>query len=116
MTAAVRKYNPGFLSENELVNSFCVRTHEFESVVQVLRETPMCPSVHQLLIGPRGSGKTSLILRIAAEIRHDAELARRFFPIVFAEESMRSLPPANFGLSACRVSRSRRRVARPRSP
>lgn len=98
MTAAVRKYNPGFLSEDELVNSFCVRTHEFESAVQALHETPVCPSVHQLLIGPRGSGKTSLILRIAAEIRRDAELARRFFPIVFAEESYEVASAGEFWL------------------
>ena len=31
---APRKYNPGFLDDDELVASFCVRTSEFESIVE----------------------------------------------------------------------------------
>ena len=81
------KYNPGFLTDDELVASFCVRTHEFESVVEMLRECKGASNQHQIVIGPRGSGKTSLLLRVAAEVRRDADLAARFFPIVFAEES-----------------------------
>ena len=83
----VRKYNPGFLSDDELVASFCVRTHEFESMVEMLRECTGASNQHQIVIGPRGSGKTSLLLRVAAEVRRDADLAAGFFPIVFAEES-----------------------------
>lgn len=84
---AARKYNPGFLTDDELVESFCVRTNEFESIVELLRECTERSNPHQLVIGPRGSGKTSLLLRVAAEVRRDAELSSRFFPIVFAEES-----------------------------
>ncbi len=87
MNAVARKYNPGFLSDEEIVASFCVRTSEFESIVEMLRECTESSNPHQLVIGPRGSGKTSLLLRVAAEIRRDAALASRFFPIVFAEES-----------------------------
>ena len=88
MTAApARKYNPGFLSDDELVASFCVRTHEFESLVEALRGCTGDSNQHQIVIGPRGSGKTSLLLRVAAEVRRDADLAAGFFPIVFAEES-----------------------------
>ena len=43
-------------------------------------------NVHSLVIGPRGSGKTHLLLRVAAEIRRDALLSE-FYPVVFAEES-----------------------------
>ena len=88
MTAMpVRKYNPGFLSDDELVASFCVRMHEFESLIEALRGCTGDSNQHQVVIGPRGSGKTSLLLRVAAELRRDADLAASFFPIVFAEES-----------------------------
>ena len=87
MAVSARKYNPGFLTDEELVASFCVRTAEFEMMVEVLRECIGASNPHQIVIGPRGSGKTSLLLRIAAEVRRDPELATGFFPVVFAEES-----------------------------
>ena len=87
MTATARKYNPGFLSDDELVATFCVRTSEFTSIVETLRECSGSSNTHQIVIGPRGSGKTSLLLRVAAEVVRDAALASRFFPVVFAEES-----------------------------
>ena len=87
MIGTVRKYNPGFLSDDELVASFCVRTREFASIVEALRESTGRANAHQIVIGPRGSGKTSLLLRVAAEIRRDRCLSSRFFPVVFAEES-----------------------------
>ena len=82
-----RKYNPGFLTDDELVASFCVRTNELESIVEMLRECTGSSNPHQIVIGPRGSGKTSLLLRVAAEVRQDAGLSSAFFPVVFAEES-----------------------------
>ena len=87
MTVTARKYNPGFLSDEELVSSFCVRLDSFESMVESLRECTGSANTHQIVIGPRGSGKTSLLLRVAAEIRRNDDLSSRFFPIVFAEES-----------------------------
>ena len=84
---APRKYNPGFLADDELVASFCVRTSEFESIVETLRECTASANTHQIVIGPRGSGKTSLLLRVAAEMRRDSGLSSAFFPVVFAEES-----------------------------
>ena len=86
-TAPTRKYNPGFLTDDELVASFCVRTHEFESLIESLSACTGDSNQHQIVLGPRGSGKTSLLLRVAAEVRRDTDLAAGFFPIVFAEES-----------------------------
>lgn len=82
-----KKFNPGFLPEDELIRSFCVRTREFESIVETLRESGGGSNRHTLVIGPRGSGKTTLGLRIAAECRRDPELSSNWFPIPFAEES-----------------------------
>ncbi|MYA89878.1 MAG: tetratricopeptide repeat protein, partial [Boseongicola sp. SB0662_bin_57] len=87
MAVTARKYNPGFLSVDELVAIFCVRTAEYESLVEALRECSGSANTHQIVIGPRGSGKTSLLLRVAAEVIRDADLSARFFPIAFAEES-----------------------------
>ena len=87
MNVTARKYNPGFLSDEAIVASFCVRTNEFESIVEMLSDCRGSSNPHQIVIGPRGSGKTSLLLRVAAEIRGDAVLSSGFFPIVFAEES-----------------------------
>ncbi len=87
MAVSIRKYNPGFLTDDELVASFCVRTTEFEMLVENLRECTGASNPHQIVIGPRGSGKTSLLLRVAAEARRDAALAAHCFPVVFPEES-----------------------------
>ena len=98
MAVSARKYNPGFLTDDELVASFCVRTAEFETMVEVLRECTGASNPHQIVIGPRGSGKTSLLLRIAAEVHRDSELAAGFFPVVFAEESYEVSTPGEFWL------------------
>ncbi len=87
MAPPTRKFNPGFLTDDELVASYCVRTTEFELLVEVLRECTGRSNAHQIVIGPRGSGKTSLLLRVAAEARRDTALSTRYFPVVFAEES-----------------------------
>ena len=83
----IRKYNPGFLTDAELVDTFCVREAEFESLLDTLHGCTGPANQPQIVIGPRGSGKTTLLLRVAAEIRRDPALSGRFFPIVFAEES-----------------------------
>ena len=87
MAPPTRKFNPGFLTDDELVASYCVRTTEFEMLVEVLRECTGHSNAHQIVIGPRGSGKTSLLLRVAAEARRDTALSTRCFPVTFAEES-----------------------------
>ena len=86
MAVGIKKYNPGFLSDDEVINSFCVRIAEFESLLESLRSSAGNSNVHSIVIGPRGSGKTHLLLRVASEIRRDASLYG-FYPIVFAEES-----------------------------
>ena len=80
------KYNPRFLPDQALIDSFCVRRVELESLLETLRETKGDSNVHRLVIGPRGSGKTTLVLRVAAEIRRDPSLSAMFFPLVLPEE------------------------------
>ena len=98
MAPPTRKFNPGFLTDDELVASYCVRTTEFELLVEVLRECTGRSNAHQIVIGPRGSGKTSLLLRVAAEVGRDAALAACVFPVVFAEESYEVATAGEFWL------------------
>ncbi|MCY4315089.1 MAG: hypothetical protein OXC66_03105 [Roseovarius sp.] len=98
MNVTARMYNPGFLSNDEIVASFCVRGNEFKSMVEAPRECTGSANTHQIVIGPRGSGKTSLLLRVAAEIMCDIDLSERFFPIVFAEESYEICTAGEFWL------------------
>ncbi len=110
MAVTARKYNPGFLSVDELVAIFCVRTVEYESLIEVMRECSSSANTHQIVIGPRGSGKTILLLRVAAEVLRDADLSARFFPIVFAEESYEVSTAGEFWLEC--VSRLAGQVPR----
>ena len=80
------KYNPGFLPDQALIDSFCVRLFELESLLETLRETKGNSNAHQLVIGSRGSGKTTLVLRVVAEVHRDPDLTAMFFPLVLPEE------------------------------
>ena len=86
MAVNVKKYNPGFLTDQELASAFCIRLHEFDSLLESLHLCTGSSNVHTLVIGPRGSGKTHLLLRVLAHVRQDAAWAG-IFPIVFAEEN-----------------------------
>ena len=87
MPSSMKKYNPGFLTDEELIESFCVRTSDLDSLIETLRETGEdSSSAHSIVIGPRGSGKTHLLRTVAARIRRDPSFAG-LFPIVFAEET-----------------------------
>ena len=89
MAIATKCYNPGFLSDSELREMFCVRVGELESLVETLQENTGSSNQHVIVVGPRGSGKTTLLLRVVSEIRSDSALSSRLHPIMFAEESYR---------------------------
>ena len=57
MAVAIKKYNPGFLTDSEIISSFCVRTGEFDSIMESVRECAGNSNTHTIVIGPRGSGK-----------------------------------------------------------
>ena len=87
--SVVRKFNPGvFQSDDDLVRQFVVRQHEFQTVLEVLRDNIEAPSCqHLLVVAPRGRGKTMLLARVAAELRADAAYSERLLPVRFMEES-----------------------------
>ena len=100
MDKRIVKYNPAFLSEDELVESFVVRHAELDLITQALRENTGPSNQHLLVLGPRGIGKTMLVLRAVEEVRRDKELAQRWYPLVFSEESYQVITPGEFWLEA----------------
>ena len=81
------KHNPGFLTDQQLVDNFVVRQHELERLLAIIRANTRSANQHALVIGKRGSGKTTLVRRVAAELRRDPSLGDLWFPLVFGEES-----------------------------
>lgn len=100
MPGQVMKYNPSFLTTDELVSQFVVRQEDLHSVLQTVRENTGGANQHVLVIGPRGSGKTMLVRRAAAEITRDPQLSERWYPLVFSEESYEVSTPGEFWLEA----------------
>ena len=96
----IRKFNPGtFQSDAEVIEQFVVRKHELGIVLEVLGgniDSPSCQ--HVLVVAPRGRGKTMLLARTAAELRTDAALSGRLFPVRFMEESQEIFNLADFWL------------------
>jgi len=99
----VIKYNPAFLSDQELIDSFVVRLNTLERVLEVVRENQHETNQHLLVIGPRGSGKTSMLRRVAVEVNQTPELASQWFPLAFGEESYEV---ASAGVTSCCWSRT----------
>ena len=80
-------YNPGRLKDVEIVATFVARKTVFEHILaDIVAEKPKSRAQHHLIIGQRGMGKSTLLARLAAELRTDARLSKRFVPLVFAEE------------------------------
>ncbi|MDO9040811.1 MAG: tetratricopeptide repeat protein [Desulfocapsaceae bacterium] len=100
MTKRLMKYNPSFLTEEELIESFVVRHSDLEIIVGIIGENITDSNQHVLVIGPRGSGKTTLVHRVAAEIKQNTELRDRWYPLIFSEESYEVVSAGEFWLEA----------------
>jgi len=96
------KFNPAFKSDEEIVAEFAVRHHDLSAILDTIRQNISAPSnQHMLVIGPRGTGKTTLVLRAVVEVRtRDPELGSAWYPIVFSEESYPVSTPGEFWLEA----------------
>ena len=94
------KYNPSFLSDAELVESFVVRHSDLHLVTKIVEENQTDSNQHVLVIGPRGSGKTTLVHRVAVEIKRNEDLQTRWYPLIFSEESYEVVSAGEFWLEA----------------
>lgn len=100
MSPRIVKYNPAFLTDDELIRNFVVRQSDLELLLRILRENTGRANQHVLLIGSRGIGKTTLALRLATEVRQAADLKDHWYPIVFGEESYEVSSMGRFWLEA----------------
>jgi len=98
MTELPPKYNPAFASESELVRLFVVRGKYLDLLLEVVRENEGPSNQHILVVGPRGIGKTTLVRRVATEVRHNPPYAEKWFPITFPEEAYQISTPGEFWL------------------
>lgn len=80
-------YQSANLEGKAIADHFVVRLAEFNTIMSDIRNHPMEGSVqHFLLLGRRGSGKSSLLKRIEYEITTDETLSPTLIPINLAEE------------------------------
>ena len=79
-------FNPGRLSDEEIEQFFITRIPFFEYLFEkIASERPKSIPQHYLVIGQRGMGKTSLLMRIAAELRKEPH-NKKFIALSFPEE------------------------------
>ena len=98
-----RLYNPAQLTPDELKASFVAREDTLAEMLRLVGEQPLgrpCP--HAMLIGPDGMGKTTLGLRFLHAIGDTPDLAARWQPVAFHEESYAIGDLAGFWLAALR--------------
>ena len=79
--------NTGNKSKQSLVEGFVIRIDEFVEIYHNLQQTSLLNhKQHYLIIGQRGTGKTSLMHRLNYAIEDDKKLNEYLIPIVFTEE------------------------------
>ncbi|HET8774721.1 MAG TPA: AAA family ATPase, partial [Thermoanaerobaculia bacterium] len=77
-------YNPDLLSKQELVAQFVARRELFAELVADLRRPKF--TQHQLIVGHRGMGKTTLLRRLRYAVEDDPKLSNRWIALAFPEE------------------------------
>jgi tetratricopeptide (TPR) repeat protein len=97
--AATYRFNPGFQSDKESVQTFIVRKADLERVLAPFRDGAAIPP-RILIVAPRGAGKTTLCRRVLAEINQDHALKASWHPIFFGEESYAITTPGEFFLES----------------
>jgi uncharacterized protein len=80
-------YNPDRMTEQEVKDTFVARTSLVDTLLQLIERQPNGAGVqHAVITGPRGMGKTTILLMVQYRIA-EAELSQKWQPIKFPEES-----------------------------
>ena len=78
-------YNPDRQSSEELISNFVIRLKEFKDIFDDIKGAPPSgPVQHYIIQGPRGTGKTTLLLRLFYEIQNDRKLKKKIVPVTFS--------------------------------
>lgn len=89
-------YNPDQKSKDEIISEFVVRQEVYEEIMQDLEGSRMQhPEQHYLLVGQRGMGKTTLLLRLKYGIEDSPILKNTLIPVAFTEEQYQVSELAN---------------------
>lgn len=81
-------YNPHEQSRDQLIKNFVVRHEVFQKLFRDIKTSDMPkPKRHYLIEGQRGTGKTTLLLRLSYAIETDYGLRNWLIPIVLKEEA-----------------------------
>ncbi len=82
------KHNPALLTSSELVKQFVARKNDLDILIKTIQEnTGRKANQHIMFIGPRGMGKTTLIMRAVVELQNIKKFNDNWLPVVMAEES-----------------------------
>jgi hypothetical protein len=80
-------FNPPQKDPRTLKAEFVVRTEIFISLFTDIQEDTMQkPPQHYMILGQRGMGKTTMLLRLKYAIEEDETLNNRLLPVMFNEE------------------------------
>ena len=80
-------FNPTQKDARQLKAEFVVRTAIFEQIFTDIQEDTMQkPPQHYMILGQRGMGKTTLLLRLKYAVQDDENLQKWLLPVVFNEE------------------------------
>ena len=81
------RFNPLQKEPRQLKAEFVVRTAVFEQLFTDIQEdTMLYPPQHYMILGQRGMGKTTLLLRLKYAVLDDEKLKKWLLPVLFNEE------------------------------
>lgn len=85
MSLVAHKYMPAQMSERELEGTFAARAHILDYLVNAIRQQISAKKLTSFfLTGPRGSGKTTLVLMLELRLRRDLELSAAWLPVRYS--------------------------------
>ncbi len=80
-------YQSANADDEAIKANFLIRLAEYDIIIQDILRNPMKGSVqHYLLVGRRGSGKSTFLKRLQVEIASNTALKGKYIPINLAEE------------------------------